>query len=104
MKIYKNLYIDKNVDCYEDILNKILDNIIIYDLYLICIDKNSQNLFEILECKEIFKKHNQNKKYLLVGLAYGKYNAFLLIKDIFKDYIKTKKDLKNIKSNFLKDK
>lgn len=104
MEIYKNLYLDEEIENENEILDMISDGKIIFNLYLICVNKKNENLFEILECKEIFKEINRDKEYILIGMAYGKENAFLIIKQIFEKCIFLKEDMKNIKLKFLKNK
>lgn len=103
MKIYENLYTDDEVLNKEEIIQLISDGKIVYNLFLICIDKNSKNLFEILECKEFFKPIHFNKNYLLIGICYGKQNAFNIIKDIFLEQVSKKSDLNKIKSKFFRN-
>lgn len=42
--------------------------------------------------------------YVVVGLAYGKKNAFKVIKAIFESYVLANKDLRTMKRNFLDNK
>lgn len=103
MKIYKKLYIDETIENEDEILEMLQNGNIIFDLYLICIEKNSSNLFEILESKEIFNNFNKNKEFILIGMCFGKENAFKIIQNIFNNYITLNKDIKKMKLNFMKN-
>lgn len=104
MQIYKKIYLDENIKNEDEIFKMLSDGKIIYNLYLICIDKKSRNLFEIFESKEIFNPFNKNKEYIIIGMCYGKDKAFDILKNIFCEYINLGKDIKKMKLNFLKNK
>lgn len=104
MEIYKKIYLDEEIEDKNEILNMISEGKIIFNLYLICVNKKNENIFEILECKEIFKEINKDKEYILIGMSYGKEKAFFIIKQIFEEYIFSGQDIKNIKLKFLKNK
>lgn len=101
LKFYKNLYLDENIEDKDEVINQIEQNINIFNLYLILVSKNSNNIFEILSLNECFKKRYENKDYVVVGMAYGKKQCFTLIKTIFYDNIN---DIKNIRQKFIKNK
>ncbi|WP_250278696.1 hypothetical protein [[Clostridium] colinum] len=101
LKFYKNLYLYKNISNKDEIIEKIKNNINIFDLYLVCISKNINHTFEIFSLTEAFKDRYKNKDYTVIGMAYGKNQAFILIKDIFQDNIK---DINHIKQKFIKNK
>lgn len=101
LKFYKKLYLDENIEDKNEIINKIEQNINIFNLYLILVCKNSNNTFEILSLTECFKKRYENKDYVVVGMAYGKEQCFILVKNIFYDNIN---DINNIKLKFIKNK
>lgn len=60
----------------------------VFNIYLICSEKNSHNLFEILSSHEALKNHNLNKNYTVIGIARGKEAAFFLLKDIIENFFK----------------
>lgn len=101
LKFYKKLYLDENIEDKDEVINKIEQNINIFNLYLILVSKNVNNTFEILSLNECFKKIYENKDYVVVGMAYGKKQCFLLLKNIFYDNIN---DINNIKQKFIKNK
>ena len=101
LKFYKNLYLDENIVNEDEIIKKIKKGINIFDLYLICVSKNTNHIFEIFSLSEAFKNLYKNKEYIVVGMAYSKKNSFILIKNIFEDNIK---DISHIKQKFIKNK
>lgn len=101
LKFYKKLYLDENIESENEIIEKLKDNIKIFNLYLICISKNINHIFEIFSLNEAFKDMYKDKEYVVVGMAYGKKQAFILVKNIFNDNIK---DINHIKEKFLKNK
>lgn len=101
LKFYKKLYLDENIESENEIIEKLKDNIKIFNLYLICISKNIDHIFEIFSLNEAFKDMYKDKEYIVVGMAYGKKQAFILVKNIFNDNIK---DINHIKEKFLKNK
>lgn len=101
LKFYKKLYLDENIDNENEIIEQIKDNINIFNLYLICISKNINHTFEIFSLNEAFKERYKDKEYIVVGMAYGKKQAFILIKNIFENNIN---EINYIKEKFLKNK
>ncbi len=101
LKFYKKLYLDENIENEDEIIEKLKDNIKIFNLYLVCIAKNINHTFEIFSLNEAFKDRYKDKEYIVVGMAYGKKQAFILVKNIFNDNIK---DINHIKEKFLKNK
>lgn len=101
LKFYKKLYLDPDIVDEKEIIEKIEDGINIFGLYLICVSKNINHIFEIFSLSEAFKKRYENKEYIVVGMAYSKKQAFILVKNIFEDNIK---DISHIKQKFIKNK
>lgn len=101
LKFYKKLYLDENIDNENEIIEQIKNNINIFNLYLICISKNINHIFEIFSLNEAFKERYKDKEYIVVGMAYGKKQAFILIKNIFENNIN---EINHIKEKFLKNK
>lgn len=100
IKFYKKLYLGDDVD-EEDVYKKIEDGTSIFNLYLVCVAKNVHHIFEIFSLSEAYKEQYNEKEYIIVGMAYGKRNAFKIVRDIFDD---NKNDIKNIKQKFIKNK
>ncbi len=103
LKFYKKLYLDNNIVNEDEIISQIRDNINIFGLYLICVSKSDsyKHIFEIFLLKEAFNDRYKDKEYIVVGMAYSKKEAFILVKNIFEDSIK---DINHIKQKFIKNK
>ncbi len=101
LKFYKKLYLDESIKNEDEIIEQIKQNIKIYNLYLICVSKNVNHTFDIFSLNEAFKDRYKEKEYIVVGMAYEKKQAFILVKNIFQDNIK---DINHIKEKFLKNK
>uniref|UniRef100_UPI002943E6D3 hypothetical protein n=1 Tax=uncultured Tyzzerella sp. TaxID=2321398 RepID=UPI002943E6D3 len=100
LKFYKKLYLGENIDNEYEIIEQIRDNINIFNLYLICVSKNINHIFDIFSLNEAFKDRYKDEQYVVIGMAYGKKQAFILVKDIFESNIK---DINHIKEKFLKN-
>ncbi|MFI3231494.1 MAG: hypothetical protein R3Y29_08115 [bacterium] len=124
LKFYRKLFLDDNIgkDKVEDIIKQLEEGIDTYNLRLICVSKHPNHILEILSVGQLFKqdkqqeffknnnkrsgkssnKKNDNKKeYVVVGMAYGKKNAFKVVRDIFESYVLTGKSFGSMKRNFL---
>ena len=99
MEFIKNIYVeDEDIDV-ENVKNMMSQGIAIFNLYLICIDKNGVNMAEILHSPDIFKPNNINKKFICIGLATGKKKSFELFSRIIKEYVETGNGLDDFKNN-----
>lgn len=87
MKISKNLYVSENIKNEKQILDLLCNGIDIYGIYLICILKDSQSIFEIFESRQFFKTFNKDKEWILIGISNSKQEALLLVERIFKENI-----------------
>ena len=102
MQWIKSLRIGKKVKNSENIIKLLDESLSVYGIYCICIRKQSSNLFEIIHSIEIFKKVHKQEELLVVGLADGKKEAFLMIHEIIQEYILEHGNLQNFKENTLK--
>lgn len=123
LKFYKKLFLDENISSSkaEEIINQLEDGIEIYNLKLICVSKHPNHLLEVLSISQLFKqdkqqleffnkKNNNNKnknknknnkkEYVVVGMAYGKKNAFKVVRNIFESYLLSGKSFSSMKRNF----
>ena len=84
MNFYKDLYKNENITetKIKNIVSLLKQNISVYDIYLICINKNNKNLLIIINSKEIFKAINNLQDSIVIGISDSKNNAFLLVKEI----------------------
>lgn len=83
MKFIENVFVSENVDDIETVIYSLKKNIPVFNVYCICIDFNSKNIFEILSSRELLGKRNIKKEYYIAGIAMGKYDAYVLVKEIF---------------------
>lgn len=100
LKFYKKLYLDEDIVDEDEIIEKIKDGVNIFNLYLICISKNVNHIFEIFPLKNVFKEIYKDREYIVVGMCYSKKKSFILVKNIFEDNIN---NLNNIKLKFIKN-
>lgn len=100
MIFYKSLFVGNSVDNKSEIIKFINDNTPVFNIYFICVEKSSKNLMEIIETKELFKPHNKNKKYIVIGIANGKKEAFKLSTDIILWWINKNKGFDKFKAFF----
>ena len=101
LKFYKKLYLEDKIENEDYIIQQLKDNVKIFNLYLICVSKNVNHILDIFSLNEAFKDRYRDKEYVVVGMAYGKKQSFMLVKNIFQDNLK---DINNMKEKFLKNK
>lgn len=101
MHFHKRLFISDKIENKEEIKRLLEDNTPVLNLYLICVSKNCDNMFEIFRSSEYFKEVNLKKDYIIIGLAMGKKDAFELIKDIFKWWLEGRGNVDGLKKYFI---
>jgi hypothetical protein len=101
MEFIKNLYLEPESINILSTISMVKKRMAIFNTYLICIDKNNDNnISEILPSHEIYKLNNSNKKYICIGIAVGKQNAFNLFSRIVQNYIDSNVNFQNFKNYF----
>ncbi len=91
MEYAKNLRFHKDISNHDEILSILNDGKSIRNIYLICINKKTKNLMDIIESIEFTKKIFSLNNYIIIGVAKGKKNAFSLVGEILEEYyLKTK--------------
>lgn len=103
LKFYNNLYIGEKIKNKDTILDDIEQGLV-QGIYLICVSKHINHLFDVFRYKELYSKIYKDKEYIVVGIAKGKKDAFLVVKKIFEDYVSNGKNIKQMKQNFKKNK
>lgn len=87
MKIAKNIYISEEINKRK--VNKITKKLkrkkYIRDIYFLTCIKESKNPVEILLSTELYRLMEKGNNILVIGVAYGRDNAFELVRDIFDD-------------------
>ena len=87
MNYIKELYIDEKLNEPEKILASIKRKQNVFNVYLICVDKNGHNIADIMPTYEAFAERNGKKDITIIGVAYGRRGAYDLFKEIVKDYL-----------------
>ncbi len=101
MNFHKKLFISEKIENKEEIFELLDNNIPVLNLYLICVCKKDNNMFDIIESNEYFKEINKNKNYIIIGLAMGKKDSLNLIKNIIEWWIEGGKNLTSLKRYFM---
>lgn len=83
MNIIENVFVSNNVDDVGTVIYSLKRKIPVFNVFCICVNFSSKNTFEVLSTKELFHKRNIEKDYYIAGIAMGKYDAYVLIKEIF---------------------
>ncbi len=89
----------KNNRDFHKLIESVKSNKPIFRIFLIVINTKSNSLFNIMSTNEMFKKFYSVDDYIVVGVAYNKKDAFLLLKDIMEKYYEEVGSLDNIKEN-----
>lgn len=102
MYFHKRLFVSEKIENKDEIIALLEDCISVWDLYMICVCKESKNMFDIISSNEYFKEINKDKNYTIVGLAMGKNDAVNLLKDIFIWWLDGRGNLDGIKNYFIR--
>lgn len=65
-----------------------------YNLFCICLASNEHNLFDIINCNELFFRHYKRNNLYIAGLAKTKEDAIYLLQDMIEDIYKKTGDVK----------
>ena len=101
MDYIKELYIDEKLKEPEKILASIKRKENVFNVYLICVDKLSKNIVDIMPTYEAFAERNSEKEVTLIGVAYGRRGAYELFRDIVGEYLKEGNKLNDFKDKIL---
>lgn len=103
MFLHKKLFLSDKIENKEEIITLLENNTPIFDLYMICVCKKSNNMFDIISSREYFKEINKDKNYIIVGLAIGENDSFELLKNIFIWWLidKGRKNVDGLKNYFI---
>ncbi len=94
MNYAKKVVFHEDLKSVDDICQMFEDGIAIKNIYLLCINKKTNNLIDIIESTEFTKGIWNLQDYIVIGMAKGKRNAFSLAKDILVDFYDKKNHLK----------
>lgn len=98
MLFSNKLFIGETIDDAQSIISMLNDNTPILGIYLICVDKKSKNLLDILESNQLFNLANRKKNYIILGIANGKKESFEVLTEIIKWWISENRDFRRFKS------
>lgn len=101
MNYIKELYIDEKLKEPEKILASIKRKENVFNVYLICVDKNGHNFADIMSTYEAFAERNSRKDITLIGVAYGRRGAYMLFESILEQYLEKGFDLDEFKNKIL---
>ena len=80
------LYMDETVKKQPDKWKKRLEeNKLSYSLFCITLASNENNLFDIMDCNELWFRHYRKNDIYVVGLASDKGSAFKLVENMVQD-------------------
>lgn len=102
MNYIKELYIDENLKCADDVLKAIRRKENVFNVYLICMDSLSGNLADIMSTYEAFSSKNEGRDMTLIGVAYGRRGAYDLFKTIVENQLEKGVKVCEIKNTLLK--
>lgn len=88
MKWYRKLYLGENAAKSKyKVFSRVRSNKFSYDTYLITLSSNNDNLLDIIPANMLLQPHfKKNRKDIyVVGIADGKDEAFMVVKDIIDD-------------------
>ena len=96
MQFAETLFIAENVDNQAKVIKALKARKKPFNLYLIAYDLNgSTSLMEVLSVDEVFNSVNKKRSLRIIGLAYGKLEAFDLVKEIIDSALSRQIDIKS---------
>ncbi len=101
MEFSEKMIVGEMIEDKEKILSLIKDGVRVYKTYLICINKKSDNLLEIIESTEICKPMYEEKNYLVIGIAENKKEAIRIVESIIKNHYSQNTN-ENLKKHILR--
>lgn len=87
MKCIKNLYKDENLKNIDSVIAALGRKESVFNVYLLCVDKKSRNLVEIMSMREALAERNTKREMTLIGIAYGRRGGYELLLKIIRGYV-----------------
>ncbi len=84
-KLYMDEIIKKEPDKWK---SRLEESKLSYSLFCIALASNEKNLFDIMDCNELWFRHYRRGDIYIVGLAANKGSAVKLLQDIIEDVYK----------------
>ncbi|MFA9463740.1 MAG: hypothetical protein ACERKN_05555 [Velocimicrobium sp.] len=95
IKWSNELYFDDSIKKKPDKWKKrIEDGRLSHSLYCICLASNEKNLFDIINCNELFFRYYRRNSLYIVGIAKTREDAIDLLQDMIEDIYKKTGDIK----------
>ena len=83
----EHLYIDEDIeDEFKAVKRKIEKGKFQFNVYCIMISSNSSNMLDIVNSNELRFDFYKNRENVILGIAKGKSNAVLIVKNMIMDY------------------
>lgn len=103
MRYYKSIFIDKDFRDAESVKKSILRGEGVFNAFLIYVDPNSRDMFEIAAAPHVFKTANKNKDYGIIAVSKGYNSAKRTLKLIIEDWIAEHNNLSDIREYYNKN-
>lgn len=103
MRYYKSIFIDKNFNDIDKIKISILNGESVFNAFLIYVNPEGRDMFEIAAAPHVFKTANKNKDYGIIAVSKGYNSAEKTLKLLIEDWIAEHGDLNEIKEYYNKN-
>lgn len=103
MEFIEDIFIGGSINELGTIIYSLKKNVPVLNIYCLCIKTEGKNLLEIMTSWELLKNKNENKKYIVIGIANGKMEAYDLAGYIFQFAEDNDWELNNFKSLVVKE-
>lgn len=101
MKFVHNMYVSDKIKHKLFTIHQLKMGKSIKNIYLICIDKNSNSVMEIINSHEIHKQLYSNRDYIVIGIANSKNDAKQILLQIIQRVYSENNQLENIKNTLI---
>lgn len=99
MVFWENLLSD--MENTEEIVEMIRQGKAVYDIYLLCVPKNSPAPLHILSTYEALKEVNRSCDYVVIGMEKGKEQAYNKAVELLGDWLKARGNLNGFKKFYI---
>ncbi len=101
MEYARKLKFHKEVDDPNKVLEILNSGSSIKNIYFLCINRKTNNLIDIIETTEFTKQIWSLRDYIIIGIAKGKKNSFILAKDIIEEYYLKNNSLVDFRKQYI---
>lgn len=103
MDFIEDIFVDENIEDLNTIIYSLKRGIPVFNIYLICVNVNTENTAVIMSSTEYFNKRNRDKQYKTIGIAVGKYGANRLFSNIIEYWVEMGNSIGSFKENIVKE-